>query len=258
MTSLDYSNRWLPKLKDYAETKTTDPELTLNQFCKQRGFSSCSLYRAAKRLDFDVLQEEKPKPNSKLVQTSVQLARLEGHLLGDGCLFYTHLGKNKMPVFSFTSKYEEYTNWVVSTLEIAKQRPVWEAHVTDKRTGKQSDAWWFRSLSSEFLADMHARWYPAGRKCIPVDLEVSSELLLRWFLDDGSKATSGGLNLATNCFSLSEVELLCERLNGLSLNARPHKNDGAYRIYFPARDVKRFQELIGPCPVRCFNYKWYM
>lgn len=246
--------QWTAVLKGFLSVLDKDPDVNVKAYCRDFGHSEVTFRKVAKRFNLDI---SKPVvyPDQDIVLE--QLDSLNGHLLGDGSLVFTNPKKNYWPVFSISSKHPEYLSWVVSSLELAKERPIWVVKQFDHRTNRVYEGRWLRSLSSPFLLEQRTRWYPNGTKVIPEDLVFTPKLVLRWFMDDGGRAQGGGINLATNCFSYEEIQGLCARFSELAIKARPHRSDkGQYRIYIPTGDVNTFLDYVGSCPVRCFDYKW--
>jgi hypothetical protein len=189
--------------------------------------------------------------------------RIDGMVLGDACLHF-YKKSRKTPGHTHSSKHKEYLEWLSSVVPYFVGRPIWFIDVYDKRTTKTYPRHWMRSLVNEDVTNAHARWYPEGKKRLPEELTITPLLLLHWFLDDGSvvdglsgRRKTRGLYLASDDFTLEECERLAswiERDTGIPV--KPHKNDANHRLYVPARYADGFLELIGPCPVNCFAYKW--
>jgi hypothetical protein len=249
--------KWKPVVEDYLALAAVTPHFTVNQYCHDKTFGASTLYKVARELGHELVVVKQPSSmNLAELVTPEQLARLEGHLLGDACLIKAQARKRDFCLVH-SSKHREYSEWVTKTLEALKDRPLWDRIANDTRTGKVYSSFYVRSYTHPLFTSAWQRWYPGGNKCVPRDLVLRPETLLTWFLDDGSKATHGGMYLATDGFTLDEVETLCELLTAtFGFKTSPHKNDGHHRIYIPARDRSAFTDVIGPCPVQCFSYKW--
>lgn len=74
----------------------------------------------------------------------------------------------------------------------------------DKNTG-------FDSSSSINLFDLYTRWYPNNKKIIPPNLKITPNVLLHWYIGDGSLGTNN-FYLSTQSFTKLEVEKLVELL----------------------------------------------
>lgn len=67
--------------------------------------------------------------------------------------------------------------------------------------------------------------------------------------------------LYSNSFKKQEQsQILIPQLNKLDFEARLYKvrqnHHIQYVIYIPRRNVDRFLNYIGPCPIKEFEYKW--
>lgn len=103
---------------------------------------------------------------------------------------------------------------------------------------------------------------------IPASIEITPVVLLHWFMDDGCclrqkrpdlKQDLLKIELATDCFSVGEQNRLLDilrqnfGLRGVLVNTER----GNKRIAFCKQDnIVLFFNIIGPCPVKCFEYKW--
>ena len=181
----------------------------------------------------------------------------DAHMLGDASLINTNINKNKHYSLSMCSKHKEYLNWLSTQIDLLESRPIWDRKQFDKRTSKTYYSYWMRSLSYDFLTEQRQRWYPNGTKIVPLDINISNRTLLHWFMDDGSLATTGGIYLATDCFTKIDLNILINNLeNNLNLKSSLHSNGKGFRIYFSKKEKKSFFNIIGTCPVSCFSYKW--
>ena len=69
------------------------------------------------------------------------------------------------------------------------------------------------SCASVQLELIRKKWYDnSGKKHIPFDLKITPDVLLYWYIDDGSLSISGTVILFTNDFSKSEVLLLARKI----------------------------------------------
>jgi len=134
-----------------------------------------------------------------------------------------------------------------------------------------------RSLSNKDLMPVFRRWYPEWndyKKVIPEDLEVSSELMLHLFLDDGCsclrkrkklgkspkiKERQIIITLCTECFSEKDQKNLALKIYdcfGLDIKVRSANSGTGWRMYVLQSQADLFYEIIGPCPVPSMEYKW--
>ena len=188
---------------------------------------------------------------------------IQGELLGDGCLTTT-AKKDDLPsnnlsaLFRYSSKYEEYINYISDTLksfgveqsgEIIKQY--------DKRYNNYS--YKYNSRSYKELMDIYKQWYPNGKKIIPKDIILTPLTCRQWYIGDGSliqrrmKRIKPYIILCSCGFLIEDVNRAIRELNNLGIKATRHSMNMIYiSVYF----VKYFLNYIGKCPVKCYRYKW--
>jgi len=96
-------------------------------------------------------------------------------------------------------------------------------------------------------------------KIVPLNIEdyLTPMALAIWFMDDGSKLGKGA-KIATNNFSLSEIEFLCKILlkkyNLVATTHKAGKNKG-YTIYINKISMPNFSKLIKPHMISSMYYK---
>ena len=251
-----YSEKWEPVVQEYQLQKQINSLLTYAEFCKNREISAASLSKAMKF--FGIKSEARggkiTDPNR---HRTLNLYKFDGNMLGDGSLLYSCKNKDRYPCYSHSCKYLDYIEWLTQNTELLQNRPIWTRSYFDKRTSKSYTCYWTKSLSSLFLKEQLARWYPDGTKKIPEDLQMNEEVLLHWYLDDGSLASKGGIYFAADDSSFDEAEEIRSKVeNFLNLKVTIHVNDGNPRLYIRSRDTKEFLAIIGDCPVPSYMYKW--
>lgn len=189
-----------------------------------------------------------------------QVDLLDGHLLGDACIVIPNPKRRKSSGrLVQTCVHSDYLKYIVDTMVVYGNKPVKEHDVYDKRTQKTYHQCYIQSPSSEWLTQQRKRWYPQGKKILPNDITITKQLLLRFFLDDGTRGTMGGLYIATDDFPVEDTERLAELIgNYCNFKLKLHKSGtkGQYRLYINASNKKNFLSIIGSCPVQSMQYKW--
>ena len=146
---------------------------------------------------------------------------LIGNLLGDGHLRFTHKDLNGKPklntnaLYAMTLKNKDYIyhlwkNIYSSICTNTGPRP-WP----NPNTGKPITQYTFNTKSLPSLTLLHSQWYEWSEfkqkfiKIVPINIgELLTPIgLAHWIMDDGY-IHGNGLILATESFSLNEVELL--------------------------------------------------
>lgn len=238
---------WSQEILEYNTSKYRTPK----EFAESKPYSYSTMYKQAKKIGMPLKTSSRVKP---VTLSTKDVNCIEGHLLGDGSIYYLKPNRAN-PVFSMVSKHKEYIEWVNQTINLLADRPIWDREIFDNRTQKQYTSYWSRSLSKPVIKELHNKWYSNGVKVIPQNLQLSPELCLRWFIDDGSRLR-GAINLATDCFQKHEVEFLASLYHSINIHPTLHKNGNGYRMYINVNDAKIFMDYIGQCPVKCFEYKW--
>ena len=247
---MNNKTQWESLIKEYLALNNS---ISAYQFCKEKNLDNSKFYRTAKLLNLEIRQRVYQIDKS-LVLDPVEKAKLEGHLLGDGSVFYVD-SRKKLPAFAIVSKHKSYLEWIVKESKWANERPIWIRNQYDSRTTKTYKAYWLRSLSSQFLKEQRERWYPEGIKLVPKDLILTKDSLVRWYMDDGCFYNQA-LFLSTDGFTKSDIEYLAVLLELHNFNPTLTKNGNGYRISFTRKQSREFLEYIGPCPTECFSYKW--
>jgi ubiquinol-cytochrome c reductase cytochrome b subunit len=106
---------------------------------------------------------------------------------------------------------------------------------------------------------IHELFYLNNVKIVPknIDQFFTPLALAIWIMDDGSKSSTG-LKIATNSFTLQEIEFLCKVLNDkYKIEARPNSAGvlNQYFIYIPKYSINVLSKLIKPYMVSSIHYK---
>jgi hypothetical protein len=193
---------------------------------------------------------------------------IEGHLLGDGSIFITGKDCHRDATFNFSTKYQEYGEWLIANTESFAACKLRIYDIPDKRTGKSYHRVAFRTPSNKLFTELRNKWYPEGKKIVPKDLALTKELILRWYMDDGNWHEKG-IYFNTQGFNPENTEFLRYKLSnflGLKVTIQKHSKN-LYRLFIPLRgtgsgnysnndNIKIFFNRIGECPVNCFLHKW--
>jgi hypothetical protein len=96
-------------------------------------------------------------------------------------------------------------------------------------------------------------------KIVPLNIgEYLTPLALAiWFMDDGSSLGKGA-RIATNCFTLEEVNFLCNVLKSkYNINATPNKcgKDKGYILYIHVNSMNIFTKIVKPYLLPSLYYK---
>lgn len=219
---------------------------------KQLGMTSDGIY--AHRMRHGYLRESQVLAKSKEL-TDFQKQVLIGTMLGDSSF---KVGKDMInPSVSCAhgiaqKEYCEYKAQIFESLgAYAKYH---KRNKPDKRNGKFYEDYTMYIPANPELLDWYKTFYPNGKKVIPFELlqyftEVSLAFL---FMDDGSKASTGAV-IATNCFSIEEVERFQKFLmDKFGLETSIFKD---HQLYIRAKSYRLMKSLIEPYMCECMKYK---
>lgn len=127
----------------------------------------------------------------------------------------------------------------------------------DKRTKKHYNRYAVRSLAHKIYLDIYNVVYLNGKKTVNSKWldEITPQSLAYWYMDDGAEH---GV-IATNSFSLEEIELLQTMLNDkFNIRTRLYKmpNVEQYVIKILAEDRFKFFKLVEPYIIPSMLYKF--
>lgn len=188
---------------------------------------------------------------------------LYGSLLGDGCLLRRNKKTDKgMASFSKANVGFDHIKYVGNL--ILNENSDSRIYEYNPKGGKTSFKF-TTQMCEEFLNE-YKRWYPKDIKIIPTDLKLTPKILLHWFMDDGHTAwkhkgfKSVHLNFSTESFIKNDCKFLMKQMEEMGIQCYLGKSHGGYgfKICVRGHYVKKFFEVIGPCPVEVpsMAYKW--
>ena len=202
---------------------------------------------------------------------------IDGCLLGDaGLKIYNRKSEISNPNFYKKNKFKDHVEYVYDLLLSKKRMQIkQDVHKAyDERFKKEFyTCYGFRTLSHKILKPIYEKWYPKWnnyKKVVPRDIQLTPEVLLHWFLDDGSshlrkrKDSSKRqivIILCSESFNKEDNEFLSfemKRIFNLKSTVTSY-NQGKgdrYRIYIPQSQADLFYDIIGSPPVASLSYKW--
>lgn len=184
---------------------------------------------------------------------------ITGELLGDGSLVsncdYT-------AYYSHGSKYKEYIQYLIDVF--AEYDIEMSGNLRSNSRKDDSLLHAFVTRTYKELKPLHNRFYPSGKKIVPLDLKLTPITVRQWYIGDGT--FSNHIEFATNGFSECDVDFLITKILELGITATKHKGsksklDGQqqYTIGISAYDNSKFFQFIGDCSCKIkdiYGYKW--
>jgi hypothetical protein len=195
---------------------------------------------------------------------------IEGELLGDG---HVRMVSPNSAVFTYGCKHKNHALWLIRCFSdegvsfINKGRPT--KHVLPQNG---NTAYFFSSLSYPQLVEIRRRWYPNGKKVVPLDIALNETSVRHWFIGDGTTffrksrpyRPSRGIFFCTHSFTFRENHRLARHLlNDLGIRASVIRCKTKRRLYFNLRLGEKASRLllntIGKCPSKLtkeYGHKW--
>lgn len=180
-----------------------------------------------------------------------------GLILGD--LFVSRDAKNARLRFKQSLDHKDYIDHLFNLFSYySNMKEPKEHKYFDNRTNKFYYFVVFNTFSLPCLNYYHDLFYVNGVKIIPLNIEelLTPTGLAYWAMDDGTKLASGFM-LATNSFTLVEVELLAKALkNKFNLNTSIYANKkGHISLYIRTASMENFRNLVSPYFHDSMKYK---
>lgn len=229
-------------------------KMTQKDTAKKFGVSRSAIYRLQKKFQLEPLIEWQIRYPSFLSQ--IQKEVLYGSILGDDCLYkFDTANYSRLMVCHSTSnkdyiqlKYNIWENFVYGKEKGIKTRirdkgtrMVFETggHPEFEKVRKEVYIGTVKSISLLFLKNL-----------TPISLAF-------WFMDDGSRCKNRGLAIHTNCFSLDEVQLICDWFwNTEKIICKPQKRaEKQYVVFFSNKTSEKFALTILPYVHPSMRYK---
>jgi len=194
--------------------------------------------------------------------TEESLELIDGLLLGDAWLEKTGGSEGRLGLAQRADR-KEWLEQVQRELRAGgvksniKPRPARIGHI-GKQVLRGNPSLQLRTLKYKTFTDQRLRWYPKGKKIIPLDIRLTPRALAHWYWGDGGLINTGyGVAFCTDGFTWEDVEFLASRLRllyGWSPRVQSHR--GNPRLVLSQR--KHRLELVALtepfCP-DCFRYK---
>lgn len=199
----------------------------------------------------------------------INQSMIDGCLLGDAWLFRHNPNSDiSMPYFIKKNKYIDHIEYNIKQLypthnDISEFVSYETKIINDVIVGYYV----FRTPVYKELHSFYDRWYLSGTRQPPNDIQISPELLLNWFLDDGSSyhrrkdSKSKQITITFSCegFYPENVKRLVEKLcntTEMEFKMSPCNSGYGYRITLQQHYTNSFFKYIGACPVESLKYKW--
>ena len=238
----------LEKIKTMVESGKTN-----NEIAKELRISPTTARRYTKELLGKDTNSIKTKSVKDVCLTDEQLEIIYGSLLGDMSISKT---KNLARILiTQGGSHEDYFDFICSKFEGLLGKISKEPRF-DNRTKKWYNKFIVRFLAHKQYLSIYNLIYKNGVKTITQEWlnKLTPKSIAYWFMDDGSR--SG--DLATNCFTLQEVEL-CQKWfkDKFNIDTRIRKiaNKEQWLLIICVNSRQNFDDLIRPYIHKSMLYK---
>ena len=149
---------------------------------------------------------------NKDIPTYEQEQIIIGSTLGDMCIKMSKGAKHASGDFAHSLSQENYCRYKAQMLKNFVSSEKYKSQY-DKRTSKTYNSYYVVLKASEYLTELYYKFYINKVKRIPKDLlyKLDGLGIAIWFMDDGYKSGTS-YSIATNCFSLEDLEVVKEFL----------------------------------------------
>ncbi len=200
--------------------------------------------------------------NDLIILNDRQKEIIIGLMLGDGCIQFSNKRSNIKPRLTIARSLidKDYMFWIFNELKCIFNSEPNDYKVFDKRNNKIYYSSRLQSRSLECLLPLREQWYPNKIKIVPKELELTSLILLIWFLDDGTfivkNQNSYILKLATDGFTKDDTCFLAKMLSKrYNSNFRICKNNNGYQILSSTKGAISFIKEINGIFPNCMKRK---
>lgn len=193
------------------------------------------------------------------------ISMIIGSTLGDSHLEKRKNGIGTRVIFEQSNRNVEYLMWFHAYFSsrgyCSSTKPKLKKRI--KQEGKVYYQYRISSYTFSSFNWIHEMFYKLvdGKniKFVPLNIEeyLTPLALAIWFMDDGSSKGKGA-SIATNCFTLEEVNFLCKVLKSkYNIIAKSNKSgkDKGHIIYIHSNSMKLFTSIVKPYLLPSLYYK---
>ena len=218
-----------------------DRGLNYSQIAKELGSSSSAIQNYASKNGYT----SNYRKYEDVEFTEEELQIILGTMYGDGCLTKYSKNSNARLHFAHSLKQTNYCLWKYNILKRFCYEPRYEENL-DKRTNKIYYSLRVYTRVHPVFTKLYSSFYKDGIKYLNIELLnlLNPMGLAIWFMDDGYKH-SNSISIATNCFSIEELETLVKIMEAnfnLHFTIIPSSNI----IHLKAADLNLFYNLVKP------------
>jgi hypothetical protein len=194
------------------------------------------------------------RPQDPMISVSSNcLDIINGELLGD-CSLSRLCNDKGNTCFSHSTSNIDYGKYLYNKLKTNDIPLLKEEFLPARNNGRPQFR--TRTTTNKYWTELRRRWYPNGKKIVPIDLCLTKEVCLHWYLGDGY-FEQGTSKISTCGFSYEENKYLSEMLTAMGFKATVNRRSGGYYIIrFSKYSFQSFLNWIGSCPVIGYEHRW--
>lgn len=239
------------KDKAFLQEQYVELEKPIAQIAEETGYAGKTIWNWLVR--FDIPRRPIPHPGNHIKLSEELLTYLDGSLLGDGGLYSPP--SLRSACYQIGQKRLSYINYVKACLSSFGLHPSGQVLTMTNHypSGRQANAYLYRTKTYRELRKQRERWYPNGKKRVPKDVRLTPLSIRTWFLEDGclhrrKDCKTKTVILCTNAYTDEGRRILVDGLKK-KLNTSHIRTDSQGTIRFSrAEIVKRFFNYILPLP----------
>lgn len=178
----------------------------------------------------------------------IQEQVLIGKILGDASI------AGKAIKFGHSEKQAEYMQWMTTCIG-----PLMHPTLSEQISGYGSKMLTSRTVNSDLVQNLGARFLRNGQKVVPSDLVLTPVSLAFWYMDDGSLSTNQGqldrASFAVCGFDTESVANLKVALSRLGIDSNITGEPGRLRLSVPVNAAELMFLMISPYIHASLQYK---
>jgi len=237
-------------------------EKPIAQIAEETGYAGKTIWNWL--VHFAIPRRPIPHPGNHVELGEELLTYLDGTLLGDGGLYSPP--SSRSACYQIGQKYLSYINYVkdhLSSLGLHSSGQVLTM-TNHYPSGKQANAYLYRTKVYRELRKQQERWYPNGKKRVPKDVRLTPLSIRTWFLEDGclhrrKDCKTKTIILCTNAYTDEGRRTLVDGLKMRLDTSRIHISSQGTIRFSCAEVVKKFFDYILPLPKELeedYGYKY--
>lgn len=222
--------------------------LTDDKIAQELGMSADGIY--SHRMRYGYLRKSYAEAkNNPLTQDNLEI--ILGIMMGDGSM---EKNKNARMTIAHCPQQKEYRDYIAQKLSNLNPHLYHAISKPHPKTGKCYESYWIDFPANPAFNIICEHFYVNRIKRIPIELfnNFTWQSLAYLYMDDGSRASCGA-QIATNCFSIEDLEkfqiFLKERFNLETTICKSHT------LYIKAKSYHLMKSQIEPYMCECMKYK---